>query len=119
MPVDEFDQGVVELFLAAEDDVGLLHVRGKAQAVQFRPGRKRTPDIPGVDRAADGAMHQMQGVGNGIKHHPRAAEHAGPLAHRPGQAILVALHGKGGFPGAVYRILSFLQHCLHGVRAPV
>ncbi len=37
VPVDEFDQGPVELLFPAEDHVQFLEVGGEAQAVQFRP----------------------------------------------------------------------------------
>ena len=101
VPVDQLDQGRMELFLAAEDHVYFLEIGGKRQPVQLRARRQGAADIPGVDRTADGAVDQVQGVGNGVEHHPGAAEHAGPLAHRPGQAVLVAINVKGRIPLAM------------------
>ena len=72
--------------------------RWRSSAVQFRARGERSADVPGVGRAADGAVDQVQGVGDGIEHHPRSAEDAGPLAHRPGQAGLVAGHVDGCRP---------------------
>ena len=110
MPVDEFGQGLVELALAAEDHVHFLEVGGKAQAVEFRPRRQGAPDVPGVGGAADGAVHQVQGIGDGVEHHPGAAEDAGPLAHRPGQALPVAVHLEGRFALAVDLVLTFFEN---------
>ncbi len=110
VPVDEFDQGLVELLFPAEDHVHFLKVGGKAQAVQLRPRRQRPPDVPGVGGAADGAVHQVQGVGDGVEHHPGAAEDAGPLAHRPGQALPVAIHLEGRFALAVDLVLAFFKN---------
>ena len=110
MPVDEFDQGPVELCFAAEDHVHFLEVGGEAQAVEFRPRGQGPPDVPGVGGAADGAVHQVQGIGDGVEHHPGAAEDAGPLAHRPGQAVLVAVHLKGRLALAVDLVLPFFKN---------
>ncbi len=110
MPVDEFGQGPVELVFAAEDHVHLLEVGGKAQPVEFRPRGQGPPDVPGVGGAADGAVHQVQGVGDGVEHHPGAAEDAGPLAHRPGQALPVALHLEGRLALAVDLVLAFFKN---------
>jgi len=109
MPVDQLDQGRVELLLAAEYHVHLLQVGGKGEPVQFGAGGEGAANIPGIDCAADGAMHQMQGVGDGVEHHPRTTENAGPLADCPGQALLVAVDGKGLFPFAVDLILAFFE----------
>jgi hypothetical protein len=113
---DEFAQGGLELGLAAEDDVHLLQVRGEAQAVQLRARGDGAADVPGVGGAADGAVHEVQGVGYGVEHHPRAAEHAGALADRAGQARAVAGHGEGLFADAVDLAFSFFEYVLaHGV----
>ena len=92
--VDQFDQRPVELLLAAVDHVAFLQIGGEAQPVQFRSRRERAADVPRVGRAADGAVDQVYGVGDGIKDHARSAEHAGPLADRSGQARLLAGHGE-------------------------
>ena len=110
VPVDEFVQGPVELGLAAEDHVHFLEVGGKAQAVEFRPRGQGAPDVPGIGGAADGAVHQVQGVGDGVEHHPGAAEDAGPLAHRPGQALPVAVHLEGRLALAVDLVLTFFEN---------
>ena len=60
--------------------------------MQFRAGGQCPADIPGVGRAADRAVDQVHGVGDRVEHDARAAEHAGPLADRPGQAVLFAFH---------------------------
>jgi hypothetical protein len=65
------------------------------------PEDKGPANIPGVGRTADGPVDQVQGVGDRVEHHPRAAEHAGPLADRAGQAVLAAGHLKGGAALAV------------------
>ena len=115
MPFDQLAQGGEQLLLAAEDDVTLLQVGGEGQPVQFRAGRQRAADVPGVDRAADGPVHQVDRIGDRVEHHPRAAEHAGPLADRAGQAVLVADDGKGGFALDHDLTFPFLQCCcVHG-----
>ena len=112
VPVDEFSQGPVELGLAAEDHIHFLEVGGKTQTVEGRPRRQGAPDVPGIGGAADGAVHQVQGVGDGVEHHPGAAEDAGPLAHCPGQTLPVAVHLEGRFALAVNLGLAF---CKNGV----
>ena len=96
----QFAQATFQFRLAAVDDVRLLQVRGKAVAVQLRPGGEGAPDVPGVHRATDRPMHQMHGVRNGVEHHPRPAEHAGALADRTGRALLAACDLAPGFPVA-------------------
>jgi hypothetical protein len=108
--VDELVEGGFELLLAAEDDVRFLQVGGERQAVQLRTAGQRAPDIPGVDRAADGAVDQMQGVGDGIEHHARAAEDAGALADGPGQGVAVAGDVYGALARPVDLILSLFQY---------
>jgi hypothetical protein len=54
-------------------------------------------------------MHKMQGIGNGIEHHPRSAEDTGPLAYRPGQTVFIAHQGKGLFPGAMDLLVSICK----------
>ena len=70
MTFDQLAQGGGQFFLAAEDDVGFLEIGGKGEAVQFRAGRQCAANIPGVNRATDGAMHQMHCIGDGVEHHP-------------------------------------------------
>ena len=100
--VDQFDQRLVQLLRPAEDHVLLLQVGAEAQPMQFRARGERSANVPRVGRAADRAMHDVQGVGDRVQHHPRAAEDARPLAHGPGQAGLVAGH--------VERPLALLMH---------
>lgn len=114
MPVDEFHQRLIKLILCPEDHIHFLEVGAEAQAVQLRARRQGAPDVPGVGGAADGAVHQVQGIGDGIEHHPGAAEDAGPLAHCPGQGLLVALQGKGRFALAMDLILPlFINRRFH------
>ena len=54
-------------------------------------------------------MDQMQGIGDGIEHHPRAAEDAGPLADRTGQAVLVAVKFEWGGTFSVDLFGSFFE----------
>ncbi len=54
-------------------------------------------------------MHQMQGIGNGVEHHPRATEDTGPLAHRPGQTVFIAHQSKGLLSGAVNLLVSLCK----------
>ena len=110
MPVDEFGQSPVELLLAAEDHVLFLEVGGKAQPVELRPRGQCAADVPGVGGAADGPVHQVQGVGDGIEHHPGAAEDAGPLADGAGQAVPVAVHLEGRFALAVDLVFAFFKN---------
>ncbi len=56
-------------------------------------------------------MHQMQGIGNGIEHNPRAAEHAGPLADCPGKAVFIADDVEGLFAFDMNLIFPFFQQC--------
>ena len=50
--------------------------------MELRAAGLSAADVPCVGCAADRAMDDVQGVGNGIKHDSGAAEHAGTLAHR-------------------------------------
>ena len=114
MTLDQFAQGSSQFFFAAEDDVLFLQVGGETEAVQLGPRRQRAADVPGIDGAADGTVHQMDRIGDGVEHHPRTAEDAGPLADRTGQTVLVADDVKRRFALDVDLILSFVQcHCFH------
>ncbi len=115
MPVDQFDQGLIQLGFAAEDDVHLLQIGGKGQAVQFGTGRQGAADIPGIDGAADGAVHQVHGIGDRVEHDPGTAEHAGPLADCPGEAVLVAFHREGRRALAMDLAFSAMENgsCVH------
>jgi hypothetical protein len=55
-------------------------------------------------------MDQVDGIGDRVQYHPGAAEDAGPLADRPGQALLVAFDGEWLFALAVDLILSFFVY---------
>ena len=55
-----------ELFRAAKDDVFFLQVGGKTVAEQFRAAGEAAANIPGVTGAADGAVNDMKGIGNGV-----------------------------------------------------
>jgi hypothetical protein len=57
----------------------------------------------------------MHGIGDGVKHHPGPAEHAGPLAHGARQAFPVAGHLVRLFALAVNLIRSFFEYeIFHG-----
>ena len=112
--VDQLAQGLVELGLAAEDDVLLAEVGGEAQAVELRSRRERAADVPGVGRAADRAVDQVDGVGDGVEDHPRAAEDAGALADRAGHAVLLAGHRERLLAGAVDLGFAGVENVAHG-----
>ena len=59
--------------------------------MQLRPRRERAADVPGVGRTADGPVDEVQGIGDGVEHHARAAEDARPLAHAAGHRLAIAL----------------------------
>ena len=101
--LDQLRQGGVELFLTAVDDLFLPEVRGEAQPVEFRSGRKRTADVPGIGRASHRAVDQMEGVGYGIEDHAGAAKDTGPLAHGTGQTRLFTGNGS------VFFLCPFLE----------
>ena len=113
---DEFFQGGVELLFAAEDHVDFLEIGGEAQAVQFRPRGESAADVPGIGGTANGAMDQVQSIGYGVEHHPRAAEHAGPLAHGAGRTVPVAAELEALAPFAVNLFSAFFQNGgIHGL----
>ena len=89
---DEFEQRGFEFFLAAEDHVHFLQVGGKTVAMQLRAAGQRAANVPGVSRAADRPVDDVQRVGNRIQHHARTAENTGALADRAGDAGLAAGH---------------------------
>jgi hypothetical protein len=62
-------------------------------------------------------MHQVQGIGDGIEHHPAAAEHAGPLAHRSrGAAGPAADRGRGLLQRSLQRMpLPIREKAFKGV----
>jgi hypothetical protein len=95
--------------LPAENDIQFLKVGGEGEPVQFRPGGEGTADIPGIHRAANRAMHQMQGIGDRIENYSRATENAGTLTDRPGEALLVTVEGKRGTAFAVDLPATALQ----------
>ena len=95
MRVDQLAQGGVELLLAAVDHVHLAQVGGEAEPVKLRPGRECAANVPGIGGAADRPVNDVQGVGDGIEHHARAAEDAGALAHRPGRRSAFAVELQG------------------------
>ena len=66
--VDQLDERFVKLLFAAVDDIHLLEVGRKAEPVQLRSRRNRSPDVPGVGGATDGAVHDVNGVGYRIEH---------------------------------------------------
>jgi hypothetical protein len=84
MALDQLEQGAFEFLFTAKNYIHLLQIGGKRETVELRPRGQGTANIPGVNGAADGAMDQMKGIGNGIKHHPGAAENAGTLADGAG-----------------------------------
>jgi hypothetical protein len=55
-------------------------------------------------------VDQVQGIGDGVEHHPGAAEDAGPLTYRPGQGLPVALHLEGLGALAVDLVLAFFKN---------
>jgi len=112
---DKFEQGGLELFFAAEDDILFLQISGETEAMQLGARGKGAPDVPGINGAANGTVHEVQGVGDGIEHHPRAAEHTGPLGNGPGQALPVAGQLEGPFALAVDLIPSFFENGLFHV----
>ena len=58
--------GAGELFRTAKDDVLFLQVSGKTVAEQFRPAGEAAANVPGIAGAADGAVNDMKGIGNGV-----------------------------------------------------
>ena len=113
--IDQLDQRLVQLGLAAVDHVLFAQVRREAHAVQFGAGRQRAADVPGVSGTADRAVDQVQRIGHGVQHHARAAEHAGPLADRPGHALLFAIHRKRRSAVAMDLGSAFFQQGDHGI----
>ena len=61
---DELVQRLGQLLFAAENHIQLLQIGAEGQAVQLRAATERAADVPGVSRAADGPVHQVQGVGD-------------------------------------------------------
>jgi hypothetical protein len=94
MQVNQFIEGFSQFFFATKDDVNFLEVGGKRKTVQLRAGGECPPDIPGVDGAADGAMYQMEGVGDGIEYNTGSTKNAGSLADRTSKTLLVAIQLK-------------------------
>ena len=77
--------------------------------MELRTRREGAPDIPGIDSAADGAVHQVQCVRDGVEHHAGATEHAGALRDRPGQGVAVAGHINWTGSGAEHLVLTFFK----------
>ncbi|VTR67912.1 hypothetical protein DESC_660040 [Desulfosarcina cetonica] len=84
--------------------------------MQFRPGRKGPANVPGVRRAANGAVDEMKRVSDGIEHHPGAAKHAGTLADGAREAFFVATHVKGGRALGMDLGLTFFKNGYRGHR---
>jgi len=78
--VNQFQQCRFQLFFTTINDIHLLQIRGKTITMKLGAARQCPANIPGVGCAANGAMHQMQGVCNRIEHHPRTAENTRTLA---------------------------------------
>ena len=49
----------------------------------------------------------------GVEHHPGAAKHTGPLAHRPGEACLIAGEVEGLAAFLVDLSFSFIEDLYH------
>ena len=107
MTGNQFAQGRPQLLFATEDDILFLEVGGKGEAMQFRTRLQGAADVPGVHRTAEGAMHQVEGVGYRVEHYPRTAEHAGPLTDRASKAVFIAYYVKRGFTFDVNLIFTF------------
>ena len=81
---DAFVDGSGQFLFAAEDDVCFPEIGGIAVTVAFITAGQAATDIPGVAGTADGTVHNMEGIGDGIQDHAGPAVNAGPLADRPG-----------------------------------
>ena len=117
---NQFEQSGFEFLLAAEDHVHFLEVGAKTIAMQLRAAGERAANVPGVSGAADGAVDDMQRVGDRIQHHARAAEDAGALADGAGGAGLAARHvgGRRAIGLAHDLRLTFWKEINHDCGAP-
>ena len=58
-------------------------------------------------------MYQMEGIGDGVEDHTRAAEDAGSLTDRARQAVPLADHLERFLAGAVYLCLAAFEDLGH------
>ncbi|OPX77580.1 MAG: hypothetical protein A4E43_01209 [Methanosaeta sp. PtaB.Bin005] len=92
-PLRQITNGSCQLLLAAINDIQLRHVCGKAVLIEVRTGGGTPSDIPGIAGTADGAVHQMKGIGEGIEHYPGSGINACPLADGTSEALVAAGEG--------------------------
>ena len=89
----QVENRLVELLLAAEDDVVLQHLGGKAAPVELGAAGPGPAVVPGVAGAGDRAVHQVDDIGDRHQHHPGAVIGAGALGPLPRFRLLAELGG--------------------------
>ena len=104
----QLDQAIVQFFFSTLYDIHFAQVGGETEPMQLRPGRQSAANVPCIGRTADGAVDQVQGVGDGVEYHSRAAEYAGPLADGSGQALFLAGHIERPLALAVNLLSAFV-----------